>query len=272
MELWLGFLFAILAGLISERILSCRLKNKVVEPLLQEIADLARQEGQMEVARQVAHDIQSPLSALRMTLKVGRLELEDIELLRGASTRIKEISDSLLAPKDLSKRIESWPSSPSQLSEVSVVKCVEEIISEKDIIFKESGTPLRSNLVTLGISDAFFVGSPTEFKRMLSNLIDNAYESKSRDDHFVEIQISVQDGFLELKVKDNGKGIKKDLLGSVFQRGFSTKAFGGNGLGLSHARKWIDQMGGDLVVESEEGAGTTVTVRLAVLGRLSPST
>ena len=71
------------------------------------------------------------------------------------------------------------------------------------------------------------------------------------------------DDKIEIIVKDNGKGISKNVIDRIFQPFFTTKPTGeGTGLGLSLSYDIIKAQGGDIKVESTEGAGTTFTIQL----------
>jgi signal transduction histidine kinase len=68
---------------------------------------------------------------------------------------------------------------------------------------------------------------------------------------------------VEIRVEDSGHGISKEILSRVFDPFFTTKPEGqGTGLGLSLARKIVEDHGGELVLESSPGQGTTVRVWL----------
>jgi signal transduction histidine kinase len=68
-----------------------------------------------------------------------------------------------------------------------------------------------------------------------------------------------------IKVKDNGKGIPHDILDKIFQPFFTTKPTGeGTGLGLSLSYDIIKAHGGELKVETLEGAGTKFIIVLPI--------
>ncbi len=70
---------------------------------------------------------------------------------------------------------------------------------------------------------------------------------------------------VRIKIKDNGTGIKKDILDKIFQPFFTTKPTGkGTGLGLSLSYDMIKAQGGDILVNSEEGEGTEFIIELPV--------
>ncbi len=111
---------------------------------------------------------------------------------------------------------------------------------------------------------------PQSIGRVLLNLITNAFHAVSErnslggDDYFPTVGISSerkssdQEHYVEIRVVDNGHGIKAEDLDKIFQPFFSTKPTGeGTGLGLSLSYDIVKAHGGDLKVESVEGKGAT---------------
>jgi len=73
-------------------------------------------------------------------------------------------------------------------------------------------------------------------------------------------------GYVDVEIRDTGVGIKQEDLDKVFEPFYSTKTRG-TGLGLTIAKRIIDEHGGEIDLESEEGGGTKVVVRLPLAGR-----
>jgi signal transduction histidine kinase len=71
-----------------------------------------------------------------------------------------------------------------------------------------------------------------------------------------------------LSISDDGAGIASDVLGKLFQPFFTTKAKG-TGLGLWLSQRIIQDHGGNVVVESELGKGTTFAITLPTMGESS---
>jgi signal transduction histidine kinase len=96
------------------------------------------------------------------------------------------------------------------------------------------------------------------------NLILNAADVlPEKGEIRVTTDTSTREGFVATNVTDNGPGIPSHVLGRIFDPFFTTKPKGkGTGLGLSVSRGIARRLGGDLLVESEVGAGTTFTVLL----------
>ncbi|UPZ37804.1 PAS domain-containing sensor histidine kinase [Sphingobacterium sp. PCS056] len=98
--------------------------------------------------------------------------------------------------------------------------------------------------------------------QVLVNLINNSM--KFTPPHgAVHIGYLIGDEFFEFYVKDNGIGIPKHLQKSIFNRFFKiNEAAKGTGLGLSICKAIVEQMHGEITVESEEGQGTTFRIKL----------
>ena len=78
----------------------------------------------------------------------------------------------------------------------------------------------------------------------------------------IRLHIKVDESNLQIEVKDNGSGIPKKILSRVKEKGFSFGKPKGEGLGLYSSAQKIESWGGTLDVESEEGRGTKVTLKL----------
>jgi hypothetical protein len=102
---------------------------------------------------------------------------------------------------------------------------------------------------------------PTEFGRVLSNLINNAVEA-IHDIGLVEVILTATADHVFLTIRDNGVGIPQELLPLLWEKGRTHGKVGGSGLGLYHARSKITEWGGSLSIESKLGQGTTLTIQL----------
>jgi len=104
------------------------------------------------------------------------------------------------------------------------------------------------------------------------NLVSNAikYSDPAKTERYVQIVADAsEDNWLHIRVADNGVGIPRASLSKIFDRftrahtdNPATTQVGGIGLGLSIVEDCVRAMGGFIVVESEEGQGTTFTLRL----------
>jgi PAS domain S-box-containing protein len=104
-------------------------------------------------------------------------------------------------------------------------------------------------------------------KQVILNLLDNATKFTAAGGHVVVTATETTTGSVEITVADDGIGIPADRLDSVMQPfaqvGDSlNRKYGGTGLGLPLAKRFIEMHGGNLILRSELGVGTTAIVRL----------
>jgi PAS domain S-box-containing protein len=105
-------------------------------------------------------------------------------------------------------------------------------------------------------------GKENEIFEVLVNLIRNAAEAMP-DGGNIEVKASKKDDEVVIKVRDTGMGIADEDISRVFQPFWSTRGVGiGKGMGLAVTHGLVKRHGGTISVHSQEGAGTTFTIRL----------
>ncbi|MDD3593959.1 MAG: ATP-binding protein [Candidatus Gastranaerophilales bacterium] len=100
--------------------------------------------------------------------------------------------------------------------------------------------------------------------QVIMNILINAIQS-IKNEGIVEITTAEKGDFISVAIKDNGEGIDPEILDRIFEFGFTTKKIGiGTGLGLSLAKKIIEDHHGEIKVYNNEGEGTTFEILLPV--------
>jgi len=116
-----------------------------------------------------------------------------------------------------------------------------------------------------------YIGDAVRLQQILINLINNAIKFTPKGGTVTvrskQIETVNRRVRLQMKVEDTGIGMSKEFLPKVFdafaqEHDATTSSYGGSGLGLSIAKNFARMMGGDIIVESEEGVGTTFTVEV----------
>lgn len=101
-----------------------------------------------------------------------------------------------------------------------------------------------------------------KLNQVFVNLIANANQAVEESGR-IHISTGCHDDWVEVRVEDSGKGIPEEHMTQLFTPFFTTKPAGqGTGLGLSISYGVVTEHGGDILVESSPGLGTTFTVRL----------
>lgn len=108
-------------------------------------------------------------------------------------------------------------------------------------------------------------GDKNRLRQVFVNIIDNALKYSDEGGSVTVSAIRAEDGFVDISVKDTGIGIPADQLEKVktkFFKGNATRR--GSGIGLAVADEIIRMHGGEILLDSVEGEGTTVTIRLPI--------
>jgi signal transduction histidine kinase len=144
---------------------------------------------------------------------------------------------------------------------------VEEVLDLMLPRAREYGITLETDL-DKSLPDAWF--DPEGIHRCLLNLVTNAIdactdmECSQREGKVVLRSLKAEGWAVAYQVEDNGCGMDEETRAKIFQRFFSTKGTKGTGLGLMITKKIIDDHGGVIEMESENGQGTRFVVKLPV--------
>lgn len=223
--------------------------------------DKKRSEIAAEVAAQVAHDIRSPLAALEVAAgDASHLSEDKRILIRSAVSRIRDIANSQLAVSRTPIAV-----APKEMTVVPhlLSSLLGPVVSEKRLQYRPmSRIEIELRFDSTANYGLFASVQPVEFKRVISNLVNNAVEAAVDGAGFVTVTLSARAGEALIAVQDDGKGIPAEVLAKLGRRGETHGKSGGSGLGLHHARASAESWGGRLEISSEAARGTTVTIRL----------
>lgn len=235
-----------------------------------------------EIASQVAHDIRSPISVMDMTLLDIKKYVPAFEysLLNEAIQSVRDISNNLLVRyrESLSDKKENFLMDKVQVIEnakdngninrpVLLSSILELILSQKRQEWKKNPCDIQLN-VNETEKVVWINAAPNNLKRLLSNLLNNAYEA-SQDIRKIILQLNRvtfnNDRQLCLTIKDFGVGIPADKVASVLL-GLSLK-HGGKGIGLSSSLNYMESLGGKLEIDSQVGTGTNIRLLFPLLNK-----
>ncbi len=212
------------------------------------------------LAAGVAHEIGNPLNSLNIHLqlmerqarklegKVRRNLQESIDIARGEISRLDSIVTQFLRAIRPSKP-QLQPESLNTIVE-EAVRFFQPEIEARDIVVE---TELRPDLPRLQLDR-------DQMKQAFYNIIKNSFEAMKRRG-ILFIRSDRDDTHARVSFTDNGGGMSADSLSHVFEPYYTTKR-SGSGLGLLIVRRIVREHGGELAIESTEGKGLTLTIRL----------
>ncbi|MDO6423102.1 XrtA/PEP-CTERM system histidine kinase PrsK [Saccharophagus degradans] len=106
---------------------------------------------------------------------------------------------------------------------------------------------------------------PDSLNMVFTHIIQNAQDATSSDG-YVDISASQEDQLVRICIEDNGEGMDEDFIQNRLFKPFETTKTGkGMGIGVFQAREYIQSLGGNIVVESTLGEGTTFIITLPIL-------
>ena len=231
----------------------------------QQTIESERLNALMLLAAGVAHEIGNPLNSLHIHLQLMERSVQKLQ--DGAK---EDLEQSIEVARSEVNRLDSIvtqflkairPSRP-QLRAENVNTIVEEAVrffapelQDREIVVEQE---LRSDVPLLQLDR-------DQIKQAFYNVIKNSLEAMHRHGT-LRIRTDLDDTHVIVRFVDTGGGMSAENLSRVFQPYFTTK-LSGTGLGLLIVRRIVREHGGELSIESSQGRGLTLTIRLPYIDK-----
>ncbi len=253
--------------------------------------------GQMVAG--LAHEVNTPLGFVRGNIEISQRNhgiissaLRQHDKLRQTleSGEVEELEQILLEAKESIEKINDYDllSKTERVFEESLkgIDRLQELVTNLKNFSRLDEAVLKIADINEGIESSLLIANnalkhkaevekhfapnctmecyPAQLNQVFLNLLTNAAQAIEEGKRGkICISTFTENGYVVVKVADNGKGIPKEHLKKIFEPFFTTKPIGqGTGLGLSIVFKIIEQHNGTIDVESEAGKGTTFTIKL----------
>ena len=221
----------------------------------------------------MTHEFKTPISTISLAAQM----LND-DSVRKSPTMLQHISTVI---NDETKRLRFQVEKVLQMSmfdrqkatlklqEIDATTVIENVVHTYKIKVEKFGGHIETEL---NAEDSIVNVDEMHFTNVIFNLLDNALKYR-RDEVPLNLKIStrnLQDEKLEIKISDNGIGIKKEDLKKIFEKFYRVSTGNrhdvkGFGLGLAYVHKMITELKGEIRVESELGVGSDFIITLPLI-------
>lgn len=205
------------------------------------------------IFQQVAHDVRSPLFALRKLIDNESLTISDVAKIRMSFDRL----DSILQETELKKN-----SGEKSNENFDLLRSVKEVVDEKMLIQEKK---IKVNFINNEDEVVFIVANKSHIQRIISNLLNNSIEATKKIAQ-INITLKIENELIKLIIHDNGPGFPESILSSLGKvrasHGKEALLESGSGIGLLHASQYIKSIGGEIEFSNRDiGAQITISLK-----------
>ncbi len=228
-------------------------------------AEIARAEKiKNEFISSVSHELRTPLTAIigwGETLTAVGMENKDeaqkgVEIILKETRRLSKMVEELL---DFA-RMESGRFT-LYVDRVNLKAEFEEVLFMYAEMFKKAGIEV---FYTQDEGEVFIDGDRERLKQVFFNILDNAIKH-GKSGGKIEISVSHDEKDVKIRIRDFGEGISEEELPYVKMKFYKGKSKAqGSGIGLAVSDEIVKLHSGELIIESREGEGTAVTIKLPI--------
>jgi len=215
-----------------------------------------------ELATMVGHDLRNPLQSIENATYVLKDVLSEcayqhsLSIPQKAMEMFQVVTDSAEYADKIIRDLQDFAASRKPiLKKIDINAVLTETLSQVK-------APENVKLITELSHLPEIKVDKDMIKRVFMNLALNGIQAMENEGT-LKVSTKKTNGFVEVSFKDTGKGIPKENREKLFTPFFTTKAKG-MGMGLPICKKFVDANGGTIEVESEEGKGSTFTVKLPI--------
>ena len=221
-------------------------------------------EGQRRFVADAAHELKTPLTAMKGNFEVSLQRTRSAEEYRETIfSNLAEVDRLTAMTKSLLTLAQfAGEHSPLVLQTLAMPPLVEEVVSELSVLAQEGGIHLQAECQPVPP----LIGDASQLKQALINLLDNALRH-TPSGGTITVHVGPQNTSIKLSVEDTGPGIDAEHLPHLFERFYRVdqardRQSGGTGLGLAIVKEIVEAHGGHIEAHSQIGKGTIMTMTL----------
>jgi len=203
----------------------------------------------------IAHELNNPINNIGLNVEAMLEDYEDYSDVEQIYTQVERAGATVRDLLDFTRK--GTPAFSTVSIEDIIGSTLNLISNELNLASIDLDIDIAKDLPDIN-------ANPRNLQQVFLNLFLNSIQAMPEGGNLA-VRVAREDGQLTIEVSDDGVGIAPENVDKLFDPFFTTKEIGeGTGLGLSVCYGIIERHGGGIRIDSEPGAGTTVTVRLPV--------
>jgi signal transduction histidine kinase len=206
-----------------------------------------------ELSYSISHELKNPLNGISIILqrmmKRDFLDVEEKSMLKDAFDEVERMNKKIIEFTRFSKPYNY------KFEKVSLKEILEDVVKSLKIFLDEKKIEAK---IFLNDGDKFLSGDKEMLNIAFKNIILNGIEA-SFEYGKLDIIVDSFEGKIWVQIKDYGKGMDEQESKKIFDLFYTTKE-NGSGIGLSTAKRIIEDHNGNIIVESKKGEGTNVKI------------
>ena len=220
------------------------------------------EEMKNEFISSVSHELRTPLTAIKGWAETLSIDHDEETMKKGIRVIVNET-------ERLSQMVEELLDfSRMQNGKFTMEKARMDILAELEDAILMYGEKAKRDNITINYNAPEMLplinGDRNRLRQVFINIIDNAIKY-SNSGCTVNVEATELDGYIQIAVEDNGCGIKASDLPRIKTKFFKANhTRRGSGIGLAVADEIVSMHGGTLEVQSQEGVGTTVIIKIPI--------
>lgn len=217
-----------------------------------------------ELISNISHDLKTPITAIKGYIEgimdgvadTPEKQEKYLKTIYTKATDMQHLIEELFLYSKLDSNSVNYSFQKVNLSDY-FEDCIEEISMD-----------LESKHIGLGFfnyvdKNCVIIADPEQLKRVIMNIVMNSAKYIDKPKGLINIRLHDEPEYIQVEIEDNGKGIAPDELTHIFERCYRTDSSrnsskGGSGLGLSIAKKIVEEHGGRIWATSKVGIGTSI--------------
>ena len=231
--------------------------NNMVEMLDKNVKELSKsnkEQAWRQMAKQVAHEIKNPLTPMKLSVQSFERNFDEKE--DKNEEKVQEFTQTIIQQIDTMSSIASAFSNFSEMpiqqgEKTNIVKAIKlalEIFKDENITFKSDFDKIIINI------------DKPQIVRIMTNLVKNSIQAcQNVSSPKINVTLKQKKNVVEIRVKDNGQGIPKEIRPNIFEPNFTTKS-SGMGLGLGMVKNLVNSYDGKIDFETKIQKGTTFKI------------